>query len=39
MAKQTIEDLGMAKLLQLKGNWDYPPIPGSGFDMGKAGTG
>jgi len=35
MAKQTIEDLGMAKLLQSKGNWDYPPIPGVGLDVCK----
>ena len=35
MAKQTNEDLGMAKLLQLKGSWDYPPIPGSRLDVRK----
>ena len=35
MAKQTIEDLGMAKLLQSKSNWDYPPIPGVGLDVCK----
>jgi len=35
MAKVTIEDLGMAKLLQSKDNWDYPPIPGCGLDVGK----
>jgi len=30
-----IEDLGMAKLLQSKDCWDYPPIPGCGLDVGK----
>lgn len=33
LVKETIEDLGMAEMLQYNGNWDNPPIPGSSIEV------
>ena len=33
LAKETVEDLGMAETLQSNGDWDNPPIPGSSIEV------